>query len=259
MKQFLFLLITTCILSFRCDTSGKDSNKLPSNLHAAGISPVLLELFTSEGCSSCPPADRLLPELQSIDPNVIAISYHVDYWNYLGWSDQFSKPEFSDRQKEYASIFHLESIYTPQLIVNGKHEFVGSNRARAESVIQKVLKEKQEVDIKINDIKPVDDKIEISFALDGNWQQTNLFAAVIQKHAEINVKAGENKGIHLTHTNIVRSFEHVSSQHLGKLKMIKPRDLKEDNWLVVLFCQRKDMSVVGIASWEQLVGSSNGQ
>ena len=85
----------------------------------------VLELFTSEGCSSCPPADNLLPQLAKLDANVITLSFHVDYWNRLGWTDPFSSSDYSDRQREYSRQLNLESIYTPQLIVNGEYEFTG--------------------------------------------------------------------------------------------------------------------------------------
>src|SRR5215831_4626337 len=112
----------------------------------------VLELFTSEGCSSCPPADRLLPQLAN-DPNIIPLSFHVDYWDRLGWKDSFSNSEFSDRQKEYAKRFKLSSIYTPQLVVNGEFEMVGTNRSSAEAAIKKVFAENDQVHVNIDGVK----------------------------------------------------------------------------------------------------------
>src|SRR5690349_9744798 len=99
----------------------------------------ILELFTSEGCSSCPPADLLLPQLASTDAGIIPLSFHVDYWDQYGWKDPFSNASFTDRQRDYAKHFRLESIYTPQLVINGEKELVGSNRSLAEKEISKLL------------------------------------------------------------------------------------------------------------------------
>jgi hypothetical protein len=92
-------------------------------------SPSVVELFTSEGCSSCPSADKLVAVAQKeFKENTIVLSYHVDYWDRLGWKDPFSKAAYTDRQRLYAEHLNLQSVYTPQAIVNGKTEFVGSNK-----------------------------------------------------------------------------------------------------------------------------------
>ncbi len=96
--------------------------------------PVVVELFTSQGCSSCPPADRLLRELGH-EPGVIALSFHVDYWNRLGWADPFSSAEWSRRQSEYAAAFDRAGVYTPQMVVAGADEMVGSDENRVRRAI----------------------------------------------------------------------------------------------------------------------------
>src|ERR1700728_732060 len=97
--------------------------------------PVIVELFTSEGCYSCPAADRLLGRLEQMQPvpgaQVVAIEEHVDYWNELGWTDPFSSPQYRARQNDYAVAFHSNNIYTPQMVVNGQTQFVGSDMNRA--------------------------------------------------------------------------------------------------------------------------------
>src|ERR1700730_15247904 len=89
--------------------------------------PVLLELFTTEGCSSCPPADALLSELGSSTKSVIPLAYHVDYWNHLGWADPFSSHQWSERQSEYVQALNLDGAYTPQMVIGGRWQCAGSD------------------------------------------------------------------------------------------------------------------------------------
>ena len=253
----LFILIGVVFIT--CSTKEKkDTQPLIKSETISSFSPVaVLELFTSEGCSSCPPADRLLPQLMKTDSNIYVLAFHVDYWDRLGWKDQFSSSEFTERQKNYATLFRLESIYTPQLVVNGRYEMVGSNRTDAQKAIQIVLKERPPVSIKIGDVKINDHKINLSYSLDGHWQHTNLLAILVQKQAIVNVKAGENEGAQLNHTNVVRSIKSLSSEQKGQIDFTKPDGLNDNNWQIILFTQNADdMAITGATRYESGV---NGQ
>lgn len=215
----------------------------------------ILELFTSEGCSSCPPADRLLPQLASTDVNIIPLSFHVDYWDRYGWKDPFSNASFTDRQRDYAKRFKLESIYTPQLVINGAYELVGSNKSAAETDIRKLLKETATVQLIIDDVKKENDKLSASCYLKGDFQNCDLFVAVVQKHAEVNVKAGENDGAKLSHTNVVRSFLKLPANEKIDFQISVPVELTGDNsfankqnWQLVIYSQRRDdLKITGAA------------
>jgi hypothetical protein len=130
-------------LSFsRRPLSGADKQPVP--IGGQPRTPVLVELFTSEGCSSCPPADALLEKLDASQPvsaaELIVLSEHVDYWNDIGWKDPYSSPALSDRQRNYSQRFGLRGVYTPQMVVDGDVEFVGSDERLAIRAVEKVTK-----------------------------------------------------------------------------------------------------------------------
>src|SRR6266496_3650729 len=185
--KWLFIISTFTIIAcsgFADEKKNHDVKPTIKKTNGSFNSFALLELFTSEGCSSCPPADRLLPLLANLDSNVIPLSFHVDYWNHLGWTDPFSKGEFSERQRKYGERFQLESIYTPQLIINGEYELVGSNRSTAEADIKEALKEKASVQLSFDEVKKGGDKLKISCHADGDLKDQNIFLVIVEKHAE---------------------------------------------------------------------------
>jgi len=250
--KWLFIITAFAIIAcsgFAHEKKNQRAKEVTSDKMSRSFTSVaILELFTSEGCSSCPPADRLLPQLASLDSNIIPLSFHVDYWNHLGWTDPFSKGEFSERQREYGERFHLESIYTPQLIINGEYELVGSNRSTAEADIKSALKEKPGVQIKIDEIKKDKNKLTISCHLEGDWQQTNLTSVVVQKYAEMKIKGGENGGRKLSHTNVVRSFMQKPAQQIMDFEIEIPDDLTNNNSQLILYAQQKnDLRITGAA------------
>src|ERR1700692_1921178 len=135
----LIAIVFSTVVSFGFLRSEDHSGPAPTS-SAAPRTPVIVELFTSEGCSSCPPADVLLQNLDRAQPvsgaMVIALSEHVDYWDRLGWKDPFSSPIFSRRQEAYGRRFHLESVYTPQVVIDGDSEALGSDARQIEAGIR---------------------------------------------------------------------------------------------------------------------------
>lgn len=175
---------------------------------AVSSSPVLVELFTSEGCSDCPPADALLGKLDS--PQVIVLSEHVDYWNRTGWTDPFSSAQFSQRQNEYAARFRIDSIYTPQMVVDGSAQFVGSDSSRAREAIAAAAKQpKTEVSVSVMGSKT-------NVRVGEHNGAVLVYLAVAQDKATSNVRAGENRGRELHHVAVVRSLTQIASLKPGQ-------------------------------------------
>jgi hypothetical protein len=156
---------------------------------------VLVELFTSEGCSSCPPADALLERLdaQPFDGvQIIALSEHVDYWNHQGWSDPYSSAAFSARQQEYARRFGIDGPYTPEMVVDGRREFVGSDARAAESAIRSAAGHPiTAISITDQDGRTV---VEVSPLPQGTGRKAAVFVAHAANSGLQNVAGGENKG-----------------------------------------------------------------
>ena len=173
--------------------------------------PILLELFTSEGCSSCPPADRLLQVFDQSQPmagaNLIVLSEHVDYWDRLGWRDPFSSPQFTARQQDYADRYSREGVYTPQLVVDGRFAMVGSDSREANDAIRKAAQEPKLAMAFSNvahDGKQVKAHIEVPAAPAAKKRSVVLYLAIADNRAESHVARGENAGRSLAHVAVVR-------------------------------------------------------
>ena len=169
--------------------------------------PVVVELFISEGCSSCPPADLLLAKLENMQPvlgaHIIALGEHVDYWDRLGWRDQFSSLQFSLRQQEYAEAFHDDGPYTPEMVVDGVTGFIGSDAGRAMRAIANATRvPKTAVGITLEDGRIVIKSAPLKSPAD-------VLLAVTERGLLSNVSAGENKGRTLAHAAVVRSMRVV--------------------------------------------------
>ncbi|HEV8273639.1 MAG TPA: DUF1223 domain-containing protein [Chitinophagaceae bacterium] len=201
----------------------------------------LVELFTSEGCSSCPPADAAFEEIQKkySDKNVLVLSYHVDYWDQLGWKDIFSNALFTERQEYYSNIFRLNNIYTPQAIVNGKKEFLGSNKNKLISSIDEQLNEKPAASIKLNVVQNTEGKIDVHYSAEGvDAKKEQAILVLIQKMATNEIKKGENKGRTLHHINIVRNIFYLPLKE-KTTNFTLPTGLNKEDVFVAGFIQDK--------------------
>ncbi|HEX6426185.1 MAG TPA: DUF1223 domain-containing protein [Niastella sp.] len=192
----------------------------------------VLELFTSEGCSSCPPADELIARMQKEagDKPIYILAYHVDYWNRLGWKDKFSDPLYSKRQYNYSQQFSGQ-VYTPQVIINGQSEFVGSNELAVNSKVKEALNGNTATTLSIQG-QQQSGKIKFDYQITGNAGKNQLLIAVVQKHAVSKVEKGENKGRTLSHAQIVRSLHSfdVRSGGQGAGQISLPGDFNTEDW-----------------------------
>jgi len=180
---------------------------------AAGETPVVVELFTSEGCSSCPAADTVLARLAATQPikgaHIIALSEHVDYWNQLGWRDPFSSAAYSRRQSEYASAFRSDQVYTPQMVVDGQTEFVGSDeRAAGAAIAEAARKSKAQVTVALSSGNSATVRVS---GLHGGVGPVDVYAAVTESGLVSQVANGENAGRRLTHAAVVRRLERIGT------------------------------------------------
>jgi hypothetical protein len=187
--------------------------------HGAGAGdpqsgPVVVELFTSQGCSSCPPADRLLTRLGE-DPRfagrVIPLSFHVDYWNYIGWQDPFSSPRWSARQNDYAHAFRSNRIYTPQVVVNGRSECVGSEEGAVVSRISAALAQAPAGQVRLTVAPqaggPLKVGVDARIAGAGARHGLDVLVALYQTGLDTPVRAGENASRKLHNDYVVRRLE----------------------------------------------------
>lgn len=173
---------------------------------------VVLELFTSQGCSSCPSADAILAKYALQDnPNIIPLAFHVDYWNRLGWKDPFSKAQFSERQSDYAYIMNSQGNYTPQLIINGQHELVGNKESAIKELVNEELAVKNQSAISIKKSVLNDSKIEVEYDANKKLPNTVINVALVKKQEFTSIKRGENSGLKLTNYNIVFDFKTLVS------------------------------------------------
>jgi hypothetical protein len=179
---------------------------LGSCLLAAGAdslrAPILVELFTSEGCSSCPPADRLL---ESFDPDAIVLSEHVDYWDHLGWRDPYSGHANTQRQEAYARGFGIDGPYTPQMVIDGVTEFVGNDERRARDELTRA-RSREKIGVHLSRTASG-----VRVQIDPAAKAADVWLALADDSGTSQVAAGENKGRRLHHVAILRSLRRIGA------------------------------------------------
>jgi len=168
--------------------------------------PVVVELFTSEGCSSCPPADALLAELASV-PGVIALSLHVDYWDYIGWKDRFASPVYTQRQRAYGEALHTRFVYTPQMVIDGVRDLVGSRRDQVLQAVAEQGRRRKPLELSFD---AVESRILIE-AGEAPPEGASVWLAVFDEQQESEVSSGENAGRRLATANVVRELIKVGN------------------------------------------------
>lgn len=253
MKPMKFLLVATliifsaCCIAFSINDTKKQGN-LSETIKPAGFAVV--ELFTSEGCSSCPAADKLLGEIQNKykDKPVYVLAYHVDYWDRQGWKDSFSDVAYTNRQFEYSKLLPSQ-MYTPQAIVNGQTEFIGSDENSLNGSLSQSLSGKA-IDTLSISANENGNYFNIDYKYDSNSQSKVLRLAIVQKQAVRHIKRGENEGRTLTHWQIVRSFSTVSlnSTATGTEQMRIPEGFNHNDWEIIGMIQNPKSGKIEAAS-----------
>ena len=217
----------------------------------AGVAVV--ELFTSQGCSSCPPAEAVLAD-ESADAKrdgraVFTLAFHVDYWDRGGWADPFSSAAYTQRQSGYSRSFHLDNVYTPQMVVNGRSEFVGSDRAAADKAIAAAVAAPPAVTLSVT-VAKVGSGYAARYA-GAVPAGSDVNVAVVERGLSTDVKGGENGGRRLDQPAVVRWFTTVHPIGDGGEVTIPalPAGVKADHATVVVYAQRPtDRAVLGAAA-----------
>jgi hypothetical protein len=259
MKMILFLLLAACFASAACNMENRAAtaqNQTAVNqktLAAANKTPVLVELFTSEGCSSCPPADRALAFLEKEQPispaEIITLAMHVDYWNRLGWTDEFSSPLFSQRQELYAQRFKQADVYTPQMVVDGSEQFTGSDSAKAtKSILDAAKSPKAGVELSVDG-----DKLKVKIPNMPEHENASVFLAIAEDNLISSVKRGENSGKTLEHVSVVRELKSIGnvapqdkSFETEAVFQLQPNWKKENLKLVVFVQGNQNRKIYGV-------------
>lgn len=257
--RYLALILPTIITIFTFASIFLNLQEIGYPLHSTATQSepfAVVELFTSEGCSSCPPADKLLRQIindaEENQQNIYGLGFHVSYWNQLGWRDEFSDEAFTERQKKYAKILPDTQVYTPQMIVNGVKVFVGSNPKEAEKAIHHALSQKASASIRLyGDLETDSDLVQLKYDIQGAEAGQILNVALVEQNLANYISSGENKGYMLHHDNVVRSFKNITlnGNGFGEIDLSLPQDIHLENVSVIAYLQDPDnLKILGATS-----------
>jgi hypothetical protein len=220
---------------------------LAAPLAAAKRDFAVVELFTSQGCSSCPPADRLLNQLARRE-NVIALSFPVSYWDYLGWKDTLASPENNQRQRDYAEKQGHGKVYTPQIIINGLEQCVGNDMAKIEAEIRDSAKTLRDARVELT-VERKDGNLHVRAgdAPQGSPYHSGRLIALAVAHAiEVPIKRGENEGATITYSNVVRNISEAGQWRGAAAAYDLPLAsvMRKDADFIVLLLQDEDTGAI---------------
>ncbi|MEC4005686.1 DUF1223 domain-containing protein [Flavobacterium sp. SUN052] len=243
----ILILFAVAMMIFSVYSIGQSTAKTNPIHKTVSTGIVVLELFTSQGCSSCPPADAVLAKYAKVnDPNIITLAFHVDYWNYIGWKDPFSKAQYSQRQREYAENFDSDGVYTPQLIINGKHELVGSKESEIANLVTKETSLFNTSSIKIISSKLLENQLIVKFSALENNSNSLVNLALIKKKEFTKIKRGENNGLEQTSYSIVYDFKTVplNNSKESEVSFNFQNDWKSSDFMIVAYIQNKTNATI---------------
>lgn len=207
---------------------------------------IVVELFTSQGCSYCPPADAHIGDLAQQQNNILALSFHVDYWDYIGWKDPFSSSDHSVRQKEYNKVFGLRSVYTPQIVVQGSFENTGFDR---HTTLRHIERARSLPYIQINLIRNEDNGIIVSLPDKDLEIDAEVFMITFDRKHITQIKHGENKGQELINYNVARAIRKLGNWNGEAVEMhsMPRRWSPEGDVCAVIIQKRKEKQILGAA------------
>ncbi len=210
--------------------------------------PVLVELFTSQGCSSCPPADKLAGKLATRD-DVVVVSLNVDYWDYLGWKDTLARAEFTKRQMDYAHARGDGDVYTPQMVINGAAHVVGSNQGPVEDAIATAAAASVAVNVSAKENELI---IDIG---EGAASEATIWLMAVNPAVEVVIERGENSGSTITYHNVVRGLVPAGMWKGTAKQIVMPRKsvMAANCKSCIAVLQRDETGpLLGIGRWDEV-------